>query len=366
MGEATGTVFCMEKSARIAAIDLFCGVGGLSLGLKQAGIDVVAGIDLDPACSFPYTENIGAAFLERDVSVVSADDLNDLWGDAEYRLLAGCAPCQPFSSHRRGADTRAEDNWDLLSHFGRLVQETLPDFVTMENVTRLRRMSVFEDFVETLRELEYSVDFGTLYGPEFGLPQERRRLVLVASRVGPARLPAGDRESFQTVEGTIGRLPELADGERDPSDPLHVARKLSEKNLRRIKASKPGGTWRDWPEELLAPCHTKPSGASFQAFYGRMRGDRPSPTITTQAYNFGTGRFGHPSQHRSLTLREAAMLQGFPRAYKFVPADVRPSFVHVGRLIGNAVPPAFGAAVANTFIEIAHARSAKDSRSEDR
>lgn len=345
----------MGKSARIAAIDLFCGVGGLSLGLRDAGVDVVAGIDLDPACAFPYTENLGAAFLERDVSTVTGSELQALWGDADYRLLAGCAPCQPFSSHRRGADTSEENNWDLLSHFGRLVGETLPDFVTMENVTRLQRMSVFEDFVAELRRLDYFVAYGTLYGPEFGLPQERRRLVLVASRLGNLSLPEGDHEraAFKTVMQTIGGLPALEHGEADPQDPLHMARRLSDKNVLRMKASKPGGTWRDWPVDLLAPCHTKPSGASFQAFYGRMRGDLPSPTITTMAYNFGTGRFGHPTQDRSLTLREAAMLQGFPRSYKFVPASQKPSFLHVGRLIGNAVPPAFGAAVGRLFVKMA-------------
>jgi DNA (cytosine-5)-methyltransferase 1 len=340
------------NSERIAAIDLFCGVGGLSLGLQEAGIDIVAGIDLDPACAFPYTKNLGATFLERDVSSIAGHELQALWGDAPNRLLAGCAPCQPFSSHRRGMDTSTEDNWNLLSHFARLVSETMPDFVTMENVTRLRRMSVFEDFVASLRQQGYSVEFGSLYGPEFGLPQERRRLVLVASRLGPVSMPTGNRTKAQysTVEETIGALPPLRDGESDPLDPLHVARRLSQKNLLRMRASRPGGTWRDWPVELLAPCHKKPSGASFQSFYGRMRADFPSPTITTQSYNFGTGRFGHPTQDRSLTLREAAMLQGFPRTYEFVPRETRPAFVHVGRLIGNAVPPAFGAAVGRVFV----------------
>jgi DNA (cytosine-5)-methyltransferase 1 len=116
-----------------------------------------------------------------------------------------------------------------------------------------------------------------------------------------------------------------------------------------MQASRPGGTWRDWPADLLAPCHKKASGASFQAFYGRMTWNSPSPTITTQSYNFGTGRFGHPEQDRSLTLREAAMLQGFPRSYRFVKAGEKPSMQAVGRLIGNAVPPAFGRAVGETF-----------------
>lgn len=349
-----------EPSA-IAAIDLFCGAGGLSLGLRQAGIKIIAGIDLDPACQYPYEENLKAKFILKDVGDIKGADLDELWPEGKARLLAGCAPCQPFSSHRRGADTRDEENWDLLSHFARLVDETQPEFVTMENVTRLRKMRVFEDFVAKLRDLGYTVDFGTLYGPEFGLPQERRRLVLVASRVGPIALPKGDKDKkrFKTVKQTIGRLPKLQHGESDENDLLHTARRLTPTNLRRMKASQPGGTWRDWPEELLAPCHRKASGASFQAFYGRMRWDSPSPTITTQSYNFGTGRFGHPEQDRSLTLREAAMLQGFPRSYRFVTRSERPSMQAVGRLIGNAVPPAFGRAVGESFVKSVRASEAK-------
>jgi DNA (cytosine-5)-methyltransferase 1 len=337
--------------SRISAIDLFCGAGGLSLGLKQAGVNIAAGIDLDPDCAYPFETNLGAKFLLKDVTELSAKELNELWHPGHIRLLAGCAPCQPFSSHRRGADTSDENNWNLLAQFERLVRETLPELVTMENVTRLGRMSVFDGFVAALRELGYEVSFGTLFGPEFGLPQERRRLVLLASRVGPVAMPVGkkDKQRFKTVAETIRHLPPLLSGESDPDDALHTARRLSPLNQARIEASLPGGTWRDWPDELLADCHRRESGASFQSFYGRMEWNRPSPTITTQAFNFGTGRFGHPEQHRSLTLREAAMLQGFPRSYQFVPDFVKPSMQSVGRLIGNAVPPVFGFAVGSSF-----------------
>lgn len=344
-----------SQPAKIAAIDLFCGAGGLSLGLKQSGVRVVAGLDLDPACQYPYEQNLKAKFLLQDVGSVTGDQLSQLWPKDHLRLLAGCAPCQPFSSHRRGVDTSDEENWDLLSHFSRLVEETTPDFVTMENVSRLKRMRVFENFVEKLEELDYVVDYGILYGPEFGLPQERRRLVLVASRIGSISLPVGnkDKKKFKTVKQTISKLPKLQHGESDPNDLLHTARGLSPINLRRMQAALPGGTWRDWPEELLAPCHKKESGATFKAFYGRMTWGAPSPTITTQSYNFGTGRFGHPdtTQHRSITLREAAMLQGFPRSYRFVPPTEKPSMQAVGRLIGNAVPPAFGKAVGSVFLQ---------------
>lgn len=336
---------------RISAIDLFCGAGGLSLGLMQAGIDVAAGFDFDESCRFPYEKNIGARFVHADIAEVTSEHLEEAWGSAETRLLAGCAPCQPFSSHRRGADTSEESNWSLLEHFGRLVNESQPDFVTMENVVRLMRMPVFEKFVQDLQDIGYAVDYRTVNGPLFGLAQTRRRLILVASRQGEVHVPQGlGSNSIKTVRDVISRLPALDNGQSDPKDPLHRARSLSPLNLERMRASKPGGTWRDWPEALLAACHRKPSGQSFQSFYSRMEWDRPAPTITTQAYNFGTGRFGHPDQDRSLTLREAAMLQGFPVDYQFVPTGSKPTLSKVGKLIGNAVPPAFGKAVGQVFV----------------
>lgn len=339
------------SNSKINAVDLFCGAGGLSLGLKQAGIQVATGIDLDPACSFPYSKNIGAKFLEADISDISGQDLQAAWLPQRIRLLAGCAPCQPFSSQRRGVDTREEKNWGLLTHFGRLTEETLPELVTMENVTRLANQSVFKDFVAKLRKLDYDVVYGSLYGPSFGLPQERRRLVLLASRIGPVRLPRGHRShTYKTVRETISTLPPVEAGQADTDDPLHCARALSDINISRLRSSKPGGTWLDWPPELRSPCHQRTTGASFQAFYGRMEWDKPSPTITTQFFNPGTGRFGHPEQDRTITLREAAMLQGFPRHYQFLPAECKPMQKVVGRLIGNAVPPAFGRAVGRELI----------------
>ncbi|MGJ7441719.1 DNA cytosine methyltransferase [Aquipuribacter sp. MA13-6] len=334
----------------IAAVDLFCGVGGLSLGLQQAGVDVRAGVDVDPACRFPYEQNLSAEFLSADVATIGAEDLAPHWvGD--FRLLAGCAPCQPFSSHRRGADTSGEENWSLLTEFLRLVRECTPDFVTMENVPRLRNQPIFTQFIADLRTMGFAVDAGILHGPSYGLPQNRRRLVLLASRHGVIRIPPPNADScLPTVRSAIGHLPPIANGETDGEDALHIARRLNATNLERLRASVPGGSWEDWPEDLRAPCHRKESGRSFRAFYGRMSWDEPAPTITTMPFNAGTGRFGHPEQDRTLTLREAAILQGFPDDYAFVAQGETPSMSSVGRLIGNAVPPAFGKAIGRQFL----------------
>lgn len=327
----------------------------MSFGLKSAGIAIAAGVDIDPACEYPYKSNIGSTFINESVTAIDADRLAALWSSNSLRLLAGCAPCQPFSTHRRGADTTGEESWGLLDYFGRLAEDALPEFVTMENVSRLARLQIFEDFLSRLKRSGYHVEYGNLYGPDFGLPQSRRRLVLVASRIGHVKLPQGNipPARYQTVRKAIGSLPELACGEADVNDPLHVARKLSELNLKRIRASKPGGTWQDWPEEIRLECHRRASGASFTAFYGRMSWDAPSPTITTQSFNPGTGRFAHPEQDRTITLREAAILQGFPPKYKFVEPGTRLSMQRVGRLIGNAVPPAFGKAVGEAILAAA-------------
>lgn len=325
----------------VSVIDLFSGAGGLSLGLRQAGMTIAAGIDIEEACRYAYESNIEAPFLAADVRDVTGEMLNRTWAPGHIRLLAGCAPCQPFSAYRRGADTSGEASWPLLDEFARLVEESRPELVTMENVPRIGSSAVFERFVASLRSLGYHVAWETCYGPLFGLPQHRRRLVLLASLLGPIDSPAPTNPDAAgvSVRAAIAGLPPVEAGGSDPSDPMHKARALSAVNLKRVQASTPGGTWEEWPEELRAPCHRKSSGASFRNVYARMTWDDPSPTITTLAHNFGTGRFGHPEQDRAITLREAAVLQGFPPTYAFVSPGEPIHFTTVGRMIGNAVPP---------------------------
>jgi DNA (cytosine-5)-methyltransferase 1 len=220
----------------------------------------------------------------------------------------------------------------------------------MENVPRLldfKGGKVFEAFVSTLRAADYHVVYDVLYGPDFGLAQTRSRLVLLASRLGPIDLPVPTHATaHRTVRDEIGDLPHLSHGEADPSDPLHRCSKLAPVNVKRLKASKPGGTWRDWDATLVAQCHTTETGRGYSSVYGRMTWDAPSPTVTTQFFGFGNGRFGHPEQLRALSLREGAMLQGFPRDYAFVPPGSPVGMKSVGRLIGNAVPVKLARAVA--------------------
>lgn len=229
----------------------------------------------------------------------------------------------------------------------------------MENVPRIGSTPVFERFVTSLRTLDYHVDFKSCYCPAYGVPQHRRRMVLVASLLGDIAVPKGSISPahYMTVRQTIGGLDPVKHGETHPLDRLHKSRSLSEINLQRIKRSRPGGTWEEWPDELRAPCHRRSSGATFRNIYARMAWDEPSPTITTLAYSFGAGRFGHPEQDRAMTLREAAILQSFPGEYEFVAPGEPVHFASLGRLIGNAVLPRLATAVGTAIMD--HVRAVK-------
>lgn len=337
----------------VVGVDVFCGAGGLTAGLQRAGIRVAAGVDLDPSCKFPYEKNNGSAFIEADIRRLSVRRLRSLYPKGAIKLLAGCAPCRPFSALTRGSRANRHADWGLLAEFQRLVCGMRPELVTMENVPSLASRKMFRSFVTGLITEGYWVDWRSIFCPEFGIPQQRRRLVLVASRLGPISVPVGKlaREDYRTVRQAIGGLRPIGAGQRDPRDRLHTAFSASKLTLQRLRASVQGGTWEDWPEALRADCHKKPSGKSYRSIYGRMAWDLPSPTITTQSHNFGTGRFGHPSQNRAISLREAAILQTFPRDYRFVAPQARIEFTSVGRLIGNAVPPKLAEVIGRALLD---------------
>jgi len=336
---------------KVCAVDLFCGAGGLTKGLENAGIDVRLGIDVDPACEFPYTTNNNAKFLLKSVEDVKPPEIEKIFRKGCLRLLAGCAPCQTFSTYYQKA-TSDDKRWWLLRQFSRLVLETEPELITMENVPRLRHQTVFQEFVSSLENAKYHVSYEIVNCDDYGVAQKRQRLVLLASKLGPISLlaPSEFGSARKTVRETIADLPRLEAGDIHASDPMHRAATLAPVNVRRIRESRPGGTWRDWQDELVAECHKKRTGKTYPSVYGRMTWDEPSPTITTQFYGFGNGRFGHPEQNRALSLREGALLQSFPAEYVFTPPD-QPIYVKsVGRLIGNAVPPRLGQVIGRSIM----------------
>ncbi|MEM7431002.1 MAG: DNA cytosine methyltransferase [Pseudomonadota bacterium] len=336
-------------SSDITAIDLFCGVGGLTRGLIDSGINVEAGIEIDQDCRFAYEANNNSHFIERDVAAVKAAEIQELFGDSPVTVLAGCAPCQPFSTFTQGRGRRGpRSNWTLLDQFGRLVEETTPDIVAMENVPSLQKHLVFRRFLDCLSDNGYRASVSVAACTDYGVPQLRRRLIVLASRMGPIELSARKTRKAKTVRDAIGGLPELEAGEQSQSDFIHKAAGLTKRNLQRIRASKPGGTWRDWNKNLRSSCHNKESGNSYVGVYGRMEWDSPAPTITTQFYNYGSGRFGHPDQDRAISLREGAVLQSFPKSYVFSDSS-EVSLTKTSRLIGNAVPVKLGSAVGRSI-----------------
>lgn len=329
-----------------SVIDLFCGAGALTHGFILEGFNVVAGLDADKSCKYAYeTNNPGARFIEKKIEDVTSVELKRLYPEGHVKILVGCAPCQPYSPYNKGKKDK-DKKWKLLSNFADLISEIEPDIVSMENVPNLvtfQKGKVYQDFVELLKKDYDITEDSEVFCPDYGVPQRRKRLVLFASKYGEIELlPATHAtDRYKKVEDAIRNLELLQAGQVSQTDPYHKASRLSKLNLQRIKASKPGRTWRDWPEELVAPCHLKESGNTYSSVYGRMKWDELAPTITTQCYGFGNGRFGHPDteQNRAISLREAARLQTFPDDYKFVdPETQHYSTTLIGRLIGNAVP----------------------------
>ena len=339
----------IQKNNRppIEVVDLFCGIGGLSYGLKSQGLKIKAGYDLDYTCRFAYHHNNDAEFRYEDIRKVTAEEINNTYSKGAIRVLAGCAPCQPFSSYAFKNKKKDPNKYSLLDEFGRLVEEVQPDIVTMENVPQILKFKlehVFQRFVDTLERNNYNVSYKVVFCPDYGIPQTRKRLVLLASKKGKIELipPTHSPENYVSVKDAIGGLPAIKAGERDPKDALHKARALTPKNLQRIQATPINGSWKDWPKELQLKCHKKDSGKTFGSVYGRMDWNKPAPTMTTQCTGLGNGRFGHPEQDRAISLREAALIQTFPKNYQFFMDEKSVSTTLASRYIGNAVPPKLG------------------------
>ena len=342
------------KLPRIEVVDLFCGIGGLRYGMKKAGLKINAGFDIDWTCKFAYETNSDAVFYYKNIKQVLPDEIQSLYSKNCIKVLAGCAPCQPFSSYAFKNKEKDPNKYDLLYEFGRLVKGVHPDIVTMENVPSIKAFklkSVLADFVKTLKNEKYKVTYQIVFCPDYGIPQTRKRLVLLASRIGDIELikPTSTPNTYVTVKDVIGSLPKLKAGEQDPNDPLHRCSLLTPLNLKRMEATPYGGGWHDWPEELRLECHKKKSGQSFGSVYGRMRWERPAPTMTTQCTGIGNGRFGHPVQNRAISAREAALIQTFPLSYRFFSDEENVSLTKASRYIGNAVPPRLGEVIAESI-----------------
>jgi DNA (cytosine-5)-methyltransferase 1 len=339
-----------KNRAEPQVIDLFCGVGGLTHGFVQEGFRVLVGYDSDASCKFAYeSNNIGAKFIHKEIENTASTEIAAEYEGARTRILVGCAPCQPFSLYT--VKRPKDEKWKLLLEFQRLIAEVRPEIISMENVPELARHPVFEEFVTVLRQLGYCVSHSVVFCPDYGVPQSRKRLVLFGSRFGQISIirKTHRKSRWRTVRKAIGRLAPLKAGERSPEDRIHQARRLDATNLERIKNTPAGGSWSDWPQRLKLACHLKSTGKSYRSIYGRMRWNTPSPTLTTHCTGIGNGRYGHPDQDRAISLREAALLQSFPRRYKFVHPKEKVHNKRVSRHVGNAVPVRLGRVIARSI-----------------
>ncbi len=349
----------MNKIKDFSVVDLFCGIGGLTHGFINEGFNVSAGVDFDNTCRYAYTKNNNAKFLHKDVTKLTSKELNGLFLKNKRKILVGCAPCQPFSifnyKNNNNATKQAEDTkWRLLYSFADLIESTQPEIVSMENVPQLRNFNngkVFNDFVKRLEENDYKVSFNIYNAQDYGVPQRRKRLILLASRHSKFELisPTHNKENYITVRQAIGHLREINDGEHCEDDFLHYARKLTDLSKRRIKATPEGGGWQDWDESLLLECHKKGGGQMYRSVYGRMSWEDVAPTMTTYCIGLNNGRFGHPQQDRAISLREAAVLQSFPEDYDLVDPEDKFNMQIISRQIGNAVPVGLGQAIAKSI-----------------
>ena len=341
------------------AVDMFCGVGGLTHGLILENIKVKAGFDFDPTCKYAFEKNNKAKFIHKDVTELSASELLKYFPKGKKKILVGCAPCQPFSlyNHKTAKDAKkrkTDSKWKLLYSFSELIEKVNPEIVSMENVPMLVKFNkgkVFNDFVSKLRKLGYQVSWEIVNAQDYGVPQRRKRLILLASKLGEIVLidKTVTDKKYKTVREAIGHLPPVEDGISHPDDPLHRARKLSGLNKKRIQATTEGGFWRDWDKSLWLTCHTKDSGKDFNSVYGRMKWDDVAPTMTTHCIGLNNGRFGHPDQDRAITLREAALIQSFPADYKFINPKASFNSQNIAKHIGNAVPVGLGIAIAKSI-----------------
>ena len=336
----------------IECVDLFCGIGGLSYGLKLAGLKNVAGVDTDSSAKFAFEENSEAPFILKSVLKLTGEEINSFYSDGAIRVLAGCAPCQTFSTANTGQSSDAKQSdrkYNLLLDFLRTIRESSPDIVISENVIPLASKPLFKEFIDDLESQGYNVFWKKEDCVKYGLPQTRRRLLVLASKLGPiSSLPYTheDPSTYVTMRDAIGQLPPINHGEEHPNDRIHKAGKLGEVNLIRMQHAKPGGAPNEgWPDEVKV----KSARLNFSS-WTRTEWDKPSPTITTKFTGFSSGRHGHPEQDRALSIREGAILQGFPKEFKFVKDEEPVRITPLSKHIGNAVPVTIGKMIGTSII----------------
>jgi DNA (cytosine-5)-methyltransferase 1 len=344
-----------KNANKLKAVDFFCGAGGMSYGLQSAGVHVLGGIDNSADCRDTYLANINnAKFIKHDISTLSAPELGRRLGIRENDdnlIFAGCSPCQ-FWSKIRTDKTKSKKTAHLLRQFQKFIKHFRPGYVIVENVPGLYRRtdeSILPKFLDFLKKNGYAWDDGVINANHYGVPQNRIRYLLVATRLADKiTLPEPSQSEQLNVQNFLGidnGFKKIPAGHKDETTLIHTAAALSDLNLRRIAMTeKSGGNRAAWSDnEELQIAAYKGKDTIFRDVYGRMYWDKPAPTITTRFNSLSNGRFGHPEEDRALSLREGATLQTFPKTFIFQ----GPNQQSLAKQIGNAVPPELAKRIAS-------------------
>ncbi|MDD9973274.1 MAG: DNA cytosine methyltransferase [Candidatus Poribacteria bacterium] len=336
--------------------DFFSGCGGASKGFEIAGLTPVFALDFDKGAASTFKANFSnVVFSESDITSFNTTELDKLFFSSDKTLFSGCAPCQPFTKQKTiKPDSKNDSRRSLLSRFGELVEKYRPDYVFVENVPGIQCVeenSALKHFITLLETLKYHKAVGIVESQKYGVPQRRRRLILLACKFADIDLPQPTHgpaigKPYSTVRDWIAHLPPIEAGEVHPTIPNHRAANLSRLNLQRIKATPPEGSRINWPEELQLTCHKKNGYSGHTDVYGRMRWDNPATCLTTRCISLSNGRYGHPEQHRAISVREAAILQTFPDDFKFFG-----SLHSQARQIGNAIPVLLAQILGRHFLD---------------
>ncbi len=355
-----------DNNKKIAVFDFFCGCGGTSSGFQRAGIDVAFALDIDPDAKNTFTKNFPeTVFCDKSIIALTASDLQPTLDEHKdsYKLFCGCAPCQPFTKQNTESP-KQDERKSLLTHFGNIIEASEPDFVFVENVPGLQKVSKrkhgpFPAFKALLIQMGYHITFRVVAAQDYGAPQIRRRFVLLASKHGVIHFPTPTHGKecgipYKTVRDAIANLPMIAAGETYAGNDVlnHRAARLSELNLERIQASDhDGGGRNNWEKRLWPPCYLREDAkgnthSGHTDCYGRLWWRKPATGLTTRCISYSNGRFGHPEQDRALSVREAARLQGFDDKFEFTG-----TLNSMARQIGNAVPVDLAFAMGSHFIK---------------
>ncbi|MCG8541718.1 MAG: DNA cytosine methyltransferase [Clostridia bacterium] len=360
----------MKKKEKVA-IDLFAGAGGLSCGLEKEGIEVRLAVEIWDTAADTYEKNLNNCVIKKDIRKVTGKEILNKIGIKKRQLflLAGCPPCQGFSTHKRKKTSKDTERNVLGLEYARLINEIKPLFILMENVPGMQRdKKILSKIISKLNSYGYIVKKKILNAADFGVPQTRKRLVLHGVREdiyrkmekynidldfprpthsNPKKRDNENTNTWKTVRQVIQKYPQLNAGERHEIIPNHVCANLSEINIKRIKIIRQGGGSRDvLPEELRLKCHQK-ENVGYKDTYGIMKWDEPAPTLTGGCLSYSKGRYGHPQQNRAISAREAAAIQTFSDNFIF-----KGNLHEMAIQIGNAVPVDLAAASGRYFVEL--------------